>query len=293
MSEMLHRLTQRLRAAPERLRRRSQALLAARACARHPNPLAHHGKGVVTTFFDVEGNYAMPGMHGTCIATVEKILRIQGDLGIRSTYNVVGEFALDAPDMITGILEGGHEVASHSLRHRVLTTLRGAELEQDVDDAKRAFDTLGIPVNGHRSPQSAWNHALMKTLHTRGFRWNAEDGPEAHPYPLARGPDSALWRFPVRDDDWHYEANGARPHDMLRRWQRVVETHLGAAARAGNAGYVAIGFHPWVERSAGRLSVFKDFMAWLREYPDIEIMPFGQVVDLIDAAAVTSHSPRG
>lgn len=289
---MLHRFKQRLRAAPERLRRRSQALLAARACSRHRNPLEHYRKRIVTTFFDVEGDYAMPGMQSACIATVEKILQIQADLGIRSTYNVVAELALDAPDMITSIVAGGHEVASHSLRHRVLTKLNGQELERDVEAVKGAFRTLGVPVDGHRSPQSAWNRAVLGALCTHGFRWNAEDGPEPHPYPVAQGPRGLLWRFPVHDDDWHYEASDARPSDMLSRWQHLVDLHMRRNANDDAARHVAIGFHPWVERSAARLSVFKDFMTWLREYPDIEIMPFGRVVDLIDAAPVTSPAPR-
>jgi peptidoglycan/xylan/chitin deacetylase (PgdA/CDA1 family) len=288
---MSRQLTRRLRAAPERLRRRTQAWLSTRACARHPNPLAGRDRAIVTTFFDVEGDYAMPGMQSACITTVEKILQIQSDVGIRSTYNVVGELALDAPGMIAGIRAAGHEVASHSLRHRVLTRLSGGEIHQDVSDVKRAFDSLATAIGGHRSPQSAWNRQVTAALCSHGFRWSAEDGPEPYPYPLANGPGGRLWRFPVRDDDWQYESNGLRPQAMLARWQQVVDRELGAGGPAcGRGRFVAIGFHPWVERSPDRLSAFKDFMTWLREYPDIEIMPFGHVVALIDAAEVAPHT---
>ena len=284
---MLHQLKRRLMAAPERLRRRSQARVSAAVCARYSDPLAGRGKPLVTTFFDVEGSYAMPGMQSACITTVEKILEIQAAVGIRSTYNVVAQLALDAPDMVAHILADGHEVASHSLRHRVLSKLRETELRQDVLATKRAYKTLGIDIDGHRSPQSSWNDTLMQQLAEQGFRWNAEDGKEPYPYPLAHGPAGTLWRMPVRDDDWQYEASGLKPGDMLRRWQDVVNAH------ADRGQYAAIGFHPWVERYDKRLSVFKDFMVWLSEHPGVESLPFSKVVERIELPVGGAASAHG
>jgi peptidoglycan-N-acetylglucosamine deacetylase len=264
-----------------------QALVSDRECRRHGNPLRWHGRPVVTTFFDVEGDYAMPGMNAACIGHVEKILRIQDDLGIKSTYNVVAELALEAPGMVEDIRDAGHEIASHSLRHRVLSRLPARDLTADISQARAAFARLGIDVSGHRSPQSAWTRTLLEELANQGFRWNAEDGSEPHPYPIAGSSGRALWRFPVRDDDWHYEASGISPKALLKRWQAGVEDHV----RDGR--YVAIGFHPWVQRYPDRLAAFKDFMAWLRDDPRFDILPFGHVLDLIEAPTCTIERADG
>jgi peptidoglycan/xylan/chitin deacetylase (PgdA/CDA1 family) len=284
---MMSRIAPRIARAPERLRRRVQARVSNLECARHKNPLRHHGRPVVTTFFDVEGDYAMPGMSAACIGSVGKLLRIQDDLGIRSTYNVVAELALDAPGMVEDIRDAGHEIASHSLRHRVLSRLPVKDMIADINQTRTAFASLGLEVRGHRSPQSAWTRALLEELAHQSFRWNAEDGSEPHPYPVAENGGQPLWRFPVRDDDWHYEASGIAPLALLERWQANVDTHV----RAGR--YVAIGFHPWVQRHPGRLSAFKDFMAWLGEYPGLDILPFGGVLKLIENPPCTSELDHG
>jgi peptidoglycan-N-acetylglucosamine deacetylase len=277
----------RLARLPERLRRRVQARVSNLLCARHPNPLEKHGRPVITTFFDVEGDYAMPGMNQACIGGVEKILRIQEDLGIRSTYNVVARLAVEAPGMIADIRDAGHELASHSLEHRTLTRLSSAALADDLASTRRAFEDLGVRAIGHRSPQSAWTRSLLEELAQQQFRWNAEDGPERHPYPVFDGAAGRLWRFPVRDDDWHYEGSGMRPAELLKRWQDTVDDHVR------DRRFVAIGFHPWVQRLPERLSAFKDFMTWLREYPDVDVLPFGQVLKLIESPSSEAVSVDG
>jgi peptidoglycan-N-acetylglucosamine deacetylase len=263
-----------------------QARVSSLECARHENPLRHHDRPVVTTFFDVEGDYAMPGMSGACIGQVEKILKIQDDAGIRSTYNVVAHLALDAPSMVADIRDAGHEIASHSFAHRVLSRMSTRELTSDIRLTRAAFERLGVCVSGHRSPQSSWTRGLLDELALQKFRWNAEDGAEPHPYPAASASGRQLWRFPVRDDDWHYEASGTKPAALLQRWQATVEAHVLAGR------YVAIGFHPWVQRHPDRLSAFKDFMCWLREYPGIDLLPFGRVLELIEAP-MTRESDHG
>jgi peptidoglycan-N-acetylglucosamine deacetylase len=287
-SHLMLNMPQRLARLPERLRRRVQAQVSNRLCARHPNPLQAHGRPVIATFFDVEGDYAMPGMNPACIGGVEKILRIQADLGIRSTYNVVASLAAEAPGMVAAIRDGGHEIASHSLAHRTLTHLSSAEVTDDVTRTRQTFERLGIKVCGHRSPQSAWTRRVLDALAQQRFRWNAEDGTEPYPYPVGDSAAGRLWRFPVSDDDWHYEATGMSPAALLQRWQDTVDTHV----RTGR--FAAIGFHPWVQRLPERLSAFKDFMAWLREYPGVDVLPFGQVLKLIEspsdkAVAVHGH----
>lgn len=258
----------------ERIRRKVQKNLQKRACALTPNPLADHPKSIITTFFDVEGAYAIPGK--SCEETVFRILEVEAACGIHSTYNVVAQLALDAPKMVAEIRAGGHEVASHSLRHNVMTTLDTEALHEDVKQTRAAFADLDVEIAGHRSPQSAWNTRLMNCLADMGFAWSAEDGLEDHPYPIVVRKEKALWRFPVRDDDWGYESDGYRPSQMLERWKRIVNENVAKHR------YTAIGFHPWVETADDRFAVFEEFMHWLAELSGIEVRTFGDVASLLN-----------
>jgi len=248
------------------------------AASRQPDPLATQTGTIVTIFYDVEGNYAMPGQSAACVGTAWKILEIEARLGIRSTYNMVARLAQEAPDLVAAIARAGSELASHSLDHQVLIRLPHDALADNIRRTRDAFAGLGVRVIGHRSPQSAWNRRLMELLRAEGFRWSAEDGTEPHPYRLAGEPGNALWRFPVADDDWHYGRDpDVRPSVVLARWQSCVRRAVAARRR-----HIAIGFHPWVEAPRDRFAVFETFMHWLREQRDIRVMPFREVLELME-----------
>jgi peptidoglycan/xylan/chitin deacetylase (PgdA/CDA1 family) len=227
---------------------------------------------IVTTFYDVEGDFARPGKTAADVETLGRILEIERRCGIRSTYNVVGRFALAAPATVAEIARAGHEIASHSFDHSILTTLGRSAIDDNVRRAKQAFVDLGIEVHGHRSPQSAWDDRLLDALVACRYTWSAENGAEPYPYRI-RGTDyGGLWRFPVADDDWRYESAGYTPAAMLARWQGLVREALGRRK------HLAIGFHAWVEAEPGRLEALAAFFRWLVELDGVRLMPFGDVV---------------
>ena len=257
----------------KRVRRRVQRLRCEQCCARQRNPLAHHPGTIVTTLYDVEGDWARAGMNRTEADTVARILDIEQRCGIRSTYNVVARFALSAPDVVARIRGAGNEIASHSDDHSILTRLKRHEIVENVRSAKRTFASLGIDVLGHRSPQSDWDERVLDALVEQGYVWSAEDGAEPYPYRI-RGGHAELWRFAVAIDDWAYEAERLSPAAMVERWQRKVR-----AAR-GRGRHVAIGFHAWVEAAPGRLSALEDFFHWLVSEERVTVLPFRDVLRL-------------
>ncbi len=260
----------------KRVRYKLQQRRGERLCRAQGDPLAGSTGLIVTTFYDVEGNYAMPGTTPVSIETVGRILEIEKRCGIRSTYNVVARYALDAPWLIRAIRAAGHEVASHSYDHTVLTTLDRDAIAANLRDTKGVFAELGIDIAGHRCPQSDWDTRVLDALVASGYAWSAENGVEPHPYRLREGGTRALWRFPVADDDWCYEAEGLPPAAVLERWRRQV------VAAEGRRTHIAIGFHPWVEAGPGRLDALAEFLEWLAARDGVRVLPFGEVVDLIE-----------
>ena len=228
----------------------------------------------ITTFYDVEGDYAIDGMHKPCFSALEKIATIEQDCGIKSSYNVVAKLALEAPDLFRELEKNGHEISSHSLDHRVLTRLSATERKHSIYEAKKIFDDLGVNVIGHRSPQSSWDFAIVKDLKAAGYQWNAENDKNRVPYMIshAASEDKALWRMPVTMDDWWYEGDGLRPAQVLEQWQsKIIEEQK-------TGGCISIGFHPWVEYPGERLEAFEEFMRWISQREGVRTMPFKQLL---------------
>lgn len=263
----------------KRVRRRVQRLHCEQCCARQRNALADYPGTIVTTFYDVEGEWARSGMNRLEADTVARILEIEQRCGIRSTYNVVARFAQFAPALVADIRRAGNEISSHSYDHSILTRLGSAQIAENIGATKRVFDTLGIEILGHRSPQSDWDDRVLDALVEHGYAWSAENGSEPYPYRI-RGGHNAVWRFPVAIDDWAYEAEGLPPAEMVERWQRQVR-----AAR-GRRQHVALGFHAWVEAAPKRLAALEDFFQWLVAEASVAVMPFGDVLRLMTGAAV-------
>lgn len=260
----------------DRLRQKLRRRYCELRCNSQPDPLTDVAGTVVTIFYDVEGNYAKAGMHGPCLDSLEKILKIEQANGINTTYNTVAKLAQEAPDLIRSIHAAGNEIASHSFDHKVLSTMPRELKFDNIRRARDAFAELDIPIQGHRSPQSKWDFDVVRCLASEGYSWNAENGNEAHPFLISAKPGKRLWRFPVRDDDWWYEGSGYSPARMLTRLKGVVNDARQARR------YTAIGFHPWIENPPERLAAYSDFIQWLASLDDVTVLTFAQTVQLME-----------
>ncbi len=118
----------------------------------------------------------------------------------------------------------------------------------------------------------------MRVLANHGFRWSAENGREGRPYRIQGNRTGELWRFPVTDDDWAYERDGLGPDEVSAGWRGRVEN-----ARRRRQ-YVALGFHPWVQAPRERLDALESFLHWTSEQADVEVLTFGQVLDVVREA---------
>lgn len=266
----------------ERLRRKLQKLSGQYKAAQSSNRLAGRSDVSVCTFFDVEGEYAMPGE--SCSEMVREILPVLQEYRVTSSFNVVAALANEDSEMVKLITDYGHEISSHSASHQVLSNMSRADQAEDVRRTMLAFSDLDVDVIGHRSPQSAWDGTLVKILSTNNFKWNAEDGPEPYPYMLTKTKTSesglGLWRMPVMIDDWGYQSENIAPAVMLDRWKVTVDE----AMHAGH-NYLAIGFHPWVQGFGGRLSAFIEFMRWLTSIREIDTCSFARIVEKLESTS--------
>ncbi len=230
-----------------------------------------NGVGYLTIYHDYEGEYARPGLKELSRYSVTKILDIQKKYNICATYNVVGKLFDDEPDIIRRLIDEGHDIASHSYGHQVMTGLSRSELYKDIQNSIELFKKWDLKLEGFRSPQSRWNFSLMKALAKNGFKWSAEDESLKTPYVVYKTRREKIFRFPIVMDDWDYMRKNITPDQMYS--QLIDKTKL----IINNQSYGAIGFHPWVQgEKEGRLKVFEDFMKYISENDQIRILTFSQ-----------------
>ncbi|MBX5436392.1 MAG: polysaccharide deacetylase family protein, partial [Alicyclobacillaceae bacterium] len=85
-------------------------------------------------------------------------LDILREAGVSATFFVVAERAAKHPELIARMIQEGHEVASHSARHRHHWTRGPVSTWLDIAGSKRLLEELtGRPVRFYRPPWGAFN----------------------------------------------------------------------------------------------------------------------------------------
>ncbi|QTA90026.1 polysaccharide deacetylase family protein [Desulfonema magnum] len=223
----------------------------------------------ITIFHDYEGDYAGRGLKKISHKGVNTILDIEARYKIKATYNIVGKLMNEVPEVVSRILSDGHEIASHSYNHSIMTMLSKKEIISDIIHTKENFKSIGIELKGFRSPQSKWNFKQMSVLLNQGLYWSAEGDNANFPYIIKKKQNRYLVRMPVIIDDWSYQSMNITPDAMLQKLQKCVDEICKEKK------YGAIGFHPWVQgKDNSRLIVFEEFIAGLSERKDVKILPF-------------------
>jgi polysaccharide deacetylase family protein (PEP-CTERM system associated) len=116
---------------------------------------------------------ASPSVDG-CI---ERILALCDEAGVKATFFVLGLLARERPHLVKAIAARGHEIASHSVRHRLVHALTPAELRDDLAESKRMLEDLtGTEVVGFRAPEFSvqrLDHPCFAALVEAGFRYDS------------------------------------------------------------------------------------------------------------------------
>ena len=115
-----------------------------------------------------------------------RILNLLDEVGVRSTFFILGWVAERFPGLVREIVARGHEPACHSYWHRLVYKLSPQEFREDLRRAKTAIeDAAGEPVYGHRAPsysitaRSLW---ALDILRQEGFTYDSSIFPVHHDF---------------------------------------------------------------------------------------------------------------
>lgn len=138
---------------------------------------------------------------------VMALLEILSQTKTKATFFVLGWVAERKEDMVRAIRQEGHEVATHGYSHRLLTSLRPREFEDDLVKSLTVLrNCIPDPVIGFRAPsftitkQTLW---ALEILAKHGIKYDSSVFPVGfHPDYGIR--DSPRQPYKIRDDLWEF-----------------------------------------------------------------------------------------
>lgn len=105
---------------------------------------------------------------------VDDILEILDEHDATSTFFTVSKIAESRPDIVAEIVEGGHEVGSHTRTHRHLPALDAGERREEIEDSKATLeDVTGQEVAGFRAPSFQTTDDHLQLLGDAGYTYDS------------------------------------------------------------------------------------------------------------------------
>ncbi len=170
----------------------------------------------VTAFSDNFGPEEWASHESRLERNTDKLLDLLNSRACRATFFVLGWVAQKYPQVVRAVADSGHEIACHSMWHRLVYRLTPAEFREDTREAKEILEDLsGQRVRGYRAPSfsitkdSWWAFAVLAEL---GFDYDSSIFPVRHPnYGLSQAPRfpftvqtsaGALVEFPLPTLQW-------------------------------------------------------------------------------------------
>jgi peptidoglycan/xylan/chitin deacetylase (PgdA/CDA1 family) len=102
--------------------------------------------------------------------------------GVKATLFVIAQDLAD-PDklaLVRSAVAQGHEIGSHTVTHRRLTTLSSREKASEVRDSREQIAaTLGVPVLGFRAPAFDLDREVIDLVAQAGYRYDSSLFPNA------------------------------------------------------------------------------------------------------------------
>lgn len=115
----------------------------------------------------------------------DKLLTILDSCGCKATFFILGWVADQYPQVLRQIADAGHEIACHSMHHRLVYQMDASSFREDSRVAKSLLeDATGRVVCGYRAPSfsitknSWWAFGVLCEL---GFTYDSSIFPVNHP----------------------------------------------------------------------------------------------------------------
>jgi peptidoglycan/xylan/chitin deacetylase (PgdA/CDA1 family) len=179
------------------------------------------------------------------------------DHNATATFFVVGEVAEEHPEVIAEMAECGHEVASHTHTHRLLSSL---DTDTQLEELERSRDAIraatGQEVVGFRAPAFDVPTGLFQRLYDAGYTYDSSIVPARWIPGWYGGEYSMTAPGSTADIEPESKELGELPVSVMPRirlplsgaWTRLLGrtyTQIGMRRMVRNGGIPILYFHPW------------------------------------------------
>ncbi|MEU8226660.1 polysaccharide deacetylase [Kribbella sp. NPDC048915] len=227
---------------------------------------------------------------------VPRILRMLADLDVRATFFVPGATADTWPDVVTSIVEAGHEVAHHSYSHRRLVDLAPDEEIADLERGLEALGRLGIKPAGHRSPLSSPSERTASLLAGYGFQYESTLMDDDRPYLLEtdRGVLAELPPHWTLDDFAQYaylpDPSIGQVVESPRKALEVWASELDAMRRYGCLFVLCC--HPFLSGRPSRVEALRELISRALGHGDVAVLTAAEVAARVTADPLIDIRPH-
>lgn len=210
---------------------------------------------------------------------VERLLDKLGETNQRCTMFFTGHYAEEFPHVVKRAAQEGHEVASHSYSHKVLSRMGsiGAFREDFLRSVAVLEDISGSKVKGYRSPK--WSifdlnyHEVLNVLHEAGLVYDSSVFPKlvngsrpVFPHQVDLGNNAKIWEIPATTYPLlglRLPVAGGLYFRFFPPW--LTRQTLSSCQRNGQPGIIYL--HPYdMDASCPRLPGGNPLFQWLRYY---------------------------
>lgn len=120
-----------------------------------PIGFSDNGHKVSLTFDDGPGEYT------------EQVLEILDKYNVKATFCMLGTNMKQHPDLVSKVLEKGHEICNHSFTHKeYLKTTTPENIVKEIDDTNNLFKKFGNDSSPryYRAPEGVFNENTIEAL---------------------------------------------------------------------------------------------------------------------------------
>jgi peptidoglycan/xylan/chitin deacetylase (PgdA/CDA1 family) len=97
-----------------------------------------------------------------------RLLAVLAEEGVPATFFTTGDVARRNPDVVSGVVSQGHELASHGMTHRAFTTMTRDEARDEIEQAAAVLRRFA-PVTSFRAPYLRFPSEYVGLLAESGF----------------------------------------------------------------------------------------------------------------------------
>lgn len=220
-----------------------------------------------------------------------RLLDLFAEHQVKSTFFTLAWVAQRCPNLIQRIVAEGHELASHGVAHKRLTSMTQEEAREDIETSKAILEEIaGIRVVGYRAPSFSVNENnqwVYQLLVEAGFQYSSSTYPIAHDlYGVPNWPrfkytrPEGIIELPIPtivNKGTNVGIGGGGYFRLYPYWlsKRRIDTYL----KQNDAPY-SFYFHPWEIDAEQPVIKQASFKSKVRHYINLKRME-GKLIQLI------------